>query len=134
MSQWRIEFEPAYRSTPISYWVHRNQDHDIWLQASLYDPPLPRAIPGKGFPRLIIEAAGVELEFASVEEIRHFRQILAQKNLPTTRQLSARRNSAMGPNRHWLSRLPANLKAWRKRERLLPTLDAGMRALEAVYE
>ena len=134
MSRWRLEFEPAYRATPVSFWVHRQRDQEVWADAVQFEPPLPSPIAGKGFPRLIIDAFGVELEFASLQEAVHVRQVLAQKNMPTSAQLAAKRQSSLGPNSHWLSRLPAQLKAWRKREKLLPILDEGIRAMEDVYE
>lgn len=62
------------------------------------------------------------------------RDVLAQKHLPTTIRLSALPQSSRGPNSHWLSRLPGELKPWRKREKVLPLLDAGIAALEGLYD
>ncbi len=133
MSRWRIEFLSEYRETPVSFWVHRHSDHDVWAEATEYDPPLPKPIPAQGYPRLIVDAFGTELHFASIEEARHVREVLAQKHLPTTIRLSSLRQSGRGPNSHWLSRLPGHLKPWRKREKLVSLLDAGIAALERVY-
>ena len=134
MARWRIEFGENYCSSPVSFWVHRHLDHDVWADATSFEPPLPQAIVGKGFPRLIIDAFGTELEFASIEEVEHCRQVLSQKNMPTTRQLASLRRSSLGPNSHWLSRFPAGLKSWRKREKLLPLLDAGIVEFRNLYE
>lgn len=134
MSRWRIDYESNYRISPVSFWVHRHKNHEIWAKATRFEPPLPLPIMGKGFPRLIIDAFGNELEFASIEEAEHCRQVLAQKNLPSSRQLSSLRHPSMGPNSHWLSRFPTELKSWRKREKLLPLLDAGIDALKALYD
>ncbi len=134
MARWRIEFDENYRSSPVSFWVHRHQDNDIWAEATRFEPPLPQAIVSKGYPRLIIDAFGTKLEFSSIEEVEHCRQVLSQKNLPTSRKLASLRQSSLGPNSHWLSRLPADLKPWRKREKLLPLLDAGLDALKVFYE
>jgi len=132
VSRWRITYEPRYRPTPVSFWVHRHLDDAVWADALTFDPPLPKAIPGKGFPRLIVDAFGTELRFASPEEARHVRHVLAQRVLPTSTRLAAARGTSRGPNAHWLSRLPADLKEWRKREKLLPILDQGISALERV--
>ncbi len=134
MPRWRIEFGENYRSSPVSFWVHQHLDHEVWTESTRFEPPLPKAIVGKGFPRLIIDAFGTELEFASIEEVEHCRQVLSQKNMPTSRQLASQRQTSMGPNSHWLSRLPADLKSWRKREKLLPKLDAGIDAFKELYD
>jgi len=42
--------------------------------------------------------------------------------LPTTRRLSALRGEALGPNSHWLSRLPASIKSPKARVRLVKVL------------
>ena len=97
-----------------------------------FEPSLPKAIPTKGFPVLFVDAFGTELQFSSVDEVVHFLEVIGQKNMPTSLQLTRRRNEAYGPNKHWLSRLPADLKPWRKRERLLPIINEGLAAFKAV--
>ena len=133
MPNFRIEYGPKYQSTPMSFWVHRNLDSDAWVRSKEFDPPLPAAIPCRGFPRLVVKALGTELEFASLAEAKHFLEVISQKNMPTSRQLSRQRTEAKGPNSHWLSRLPANLKPWSKRQKLIPIIKAGIRALQALY-
>lgn len=134
MTRWRIEFEPEFRESPLSYWVHVNVDHEIWVRASQFEPALPEPIAGKGYARLVVDAFGVQLEFASLQEARHFREVLSQKNLPSSLRLVRKRSASAGPNRHWLSRLPARLKPWRTREKLLPSIDAGIAAMAAAFE
>ncbi len=126
MGKLRIEFKKDYLATPISYWVHKELDGENWQNASKYDPPLPCAIPNKGFPLLIIEAQSIELQFASLPEIEQFLAVISQKNMPTTNQLSRARGLTYGSNRHWLSRLPKKLKPWSKREKLIPLIQKGM--------
>jgi hypothetical protein len=133
MGKIRVEFNKEYSETPISYWVHRELDGEYWRDASKYLPPLPSAIPSKGFPFLIIETQGIELQFASVPEIEHFLEVISQKNMPTTNQLARERGLTYGANRHWLSRLPAKLKPWNKREKLIPFIQKGIFELSAVY-
>ena len=133
MSKWRIEYRPKYQNTPMSFWVHKNLDGEAWIRSKEFDPPLPEAIPVKGFPYLVVDAMGTDLEFASIEEAEHFLYVISQKNMPTTRQLSRLRTEAKGPNSHWLSRLPADLKPWSKRQKIIPIMEAGIRALKDVY-
>ena len=134
MARWHIEFSEKYLSSPVSFWVHHHLDHEIWADATRFEPPLPRAIVGKGFPRLVIDAFGTELQFSSHEEAEHCHHVLSQKNLPTSRQLTLQRQTSLGPNSHWLSRLPPELKPWRKREKLLPILRDGIDALRNIYD
>ena len=133
MRKWRIEYRPKYQRTPISFWVHRHLDGDVWSRCEKFDPPLPEAIPCKGYPCLVVNALGTELEFASIQEAEHFLEVISRKNLPTTLQLSRQRTETLGPNRHWLSRLPAGLKPWSKRQKIIPIMEAGVRALKDVY-
>lgn len=132
MSKWRIDFRPEYQRTPISFWVHKHLDDEIWIRSKIFDPPLPAAIPCKGYPYLVVDALGTELEFASVEEAEHFLEVISRKNLPTTMQLSRQRSDAYGPNRHWLSRLPSGLKPWSKRQKIIPIIESGIRALKDI--
>ena len=123
-----MEFNKEYLATPVSYWAHKDLDGEY------HDPPLPRAIPHKGFPLLTIETQGIELQFASIPEIEQFLAVISQKNMPTTNQLARARGLAYGANGHWLSRLPKELKPWSKRERLIPLIKKGIFELNAVYE
>lgn len=132
MKKWRIEYRPTYSETPLSFWVHRNVDHEVWRYAKKFEPELPKAIPGKGYPLLIVNALGIELEFASVAEVGHFLDVFGQKNLPTTKQLSKQRINNYGPNSHWLSRLPAGIKSWSKRERMIPIVESALNEFRKV--
>ena len=132
MKKWRIEYRSDYTETPLSFWVHKHVDHEVWRYANEFEPPLPKAIPGKGYPFLIVNAFGLDLEFASVAEVEHFLTVIRQKNMPTTQQLSRQRTNNYGPNRHWLSRLPAGIKAWSKRKRMIPVLERALEAFKAV--
>jgi hypothetical protein len=132
MKKWRIEFNDKYTSSPLSYWVHEHIDCGVWLQATVFEPPLPRPIPGKGYPLLIVNALGCELRFASVAEVEHFLAIIRQKNLPTSRQLSSHRSGNHGPNSHWLSRLPSSLKPWSKRQRIIPVVEDALEVFKTI--
>ncbi len=112
----RLEFRDKFIETPITFWVHKMPG----------DPELPKAIPLKGYPYLIVNALGVELEFASTHEAEHFLKIISQKNLQTTLSLSEQRGTSVGPNGHWLSRLPSKLKSWSNRQKIIPSLRKGI--------
>jgi len=133
MKKWRIEFTEEYKPSPLSFWVHKHLDNEVWPHAKQYEPALPTGIPTKGFPRLIVDALGVELDFASVEEVEHFLDIVSQKNMPASTQLSQKREVTYGPNGHWLSSLPAKLKPWSKREKYIKTVEGGLGDFKLLY-
>lgn len=122
MKQSRIVYASQYTPSPVSFWVHRPLDAEIWSHARAFDPPLPQPVPGKGWARLEVELDGVHLSFASMAEVLHVIEVLARNPLPTTRQLSSDRGTTVGPNTHWLSRLPAKAKPLRFRRKLVQYL------------
>ncbi|GAA6186874.1 hypothetical protein [Aliiglaciecola sp. NS0011-25] len=126
MNKWRIEYNANYTKTPLSFWEHKDLDHEVRAYAKEFDPKLPRAIPCRGFPMLIVDVLGVQLIFASVAEVEHFLFVIGQKNMPTTQQLSRQRINNYGTNRHWLRRLPSSIKAWSKRKRIIPIVEKGL--------
>ena len=109
----------------MSFWVHIETDGKHWYESAAFDPPIPKAIPGRGWPIFYVEFDGFIFSFASLAEIDVCISTLSKKLLPTTRQLSAERGTMMGPNRHWLSRLPKETKPWRYRQRAIRYLAAA---------
>jgi hypothetical protein len=73
---------------------------------------------------LHVDAADVDLQFSSLAQLDHFIEVMGAKPLPTSRQLSRKRGLPIGPNSHWLSRLPATLKAPKERAKLVSRLRA----------
>ena len=134
MSKWHIVYNKELTTTPISFWVHANVDSDTWHDASSYDPPFPKRIPMKGFPLLVVENKGYLLEFASVFEAEHFLEVIGQKNMPSTNELSRIRSDDYGPIRHWLSRLPSKLKPWTKRKKLISVVEAALQEYRKVCQ
>ena len=135
----RFTLEPDWRVAPLAFWVHV----PVAGSRTDYEPPAPTAIQHRGFPVLHVNVAGVDLWFSSRAQLDHFIEVMETKPRPTSRQLSERRGSTVGPNAHWLSRLPATLKSPGEqarlvgtlksvRERLLPYGDAWYRASEAM--
>lgn len=83
----------------------------------------------------MVEFDGFTFRFASLAELDVCVATLSQKVLPTTRRLSAERDTEMGPNSHWLSRLPKDTKSWRYREQavryLMETREDFIREMPA---
>ena len=129
MKKISVCFTPEFQPTPVTYWVHFNQDGDSWRNATVYEPRLPDPVPGKGWARVAVEFNGVILEFASIYELEHVIAVLLKNPLPTTRSLSNRRGSIKGPNSHWLSRLPAKAKSWKFRQQLVVYLGKARETL-----
>ena len=118
-----IEYAETWRDEPLAFWVHRQVDSPNWRDAFEFDPPAPAKEPGKGFPIYLFEIDGFTFRFSSIPQIEHCVDIFSQKNLPQTRSLSESRCDNYGPNTHWLSRLPANTKSWKYREKAIKYLE-----------
>lgn len=132
------EWKPSY----ATYWVHIEVPPVNLSQTLDHTPALQKSIKGLGYPRFFIIYDGLELEFSSLEEIEHYIQILSKKNLPTTLSLTKIRKDLtpkivsfepyrsqwyVGPNKHWLSRLPAKFKPWSFREGLVKYLKTCLK-------
>ncbi|MGB5811714.1 MAG: hypothetical protein WBG86_14350, partial [Polyangiales bacterium] len=110
-----VEYSESWTASPMSYWVHIETQGD-WANAAGHVPSLPKPVPGKGFARYFIENDGMAFQFSSLDELRACIEVLSKKNLPTSAQLASQRPGTVGPNSHWLSRLPAKTKSWKYRE------------------
>ncbi len=123
MKKWEIVYDKSFRFTLMSYWVHVGVDEEEkgHSYCDEFIPPMPHKVLGKGYPLLLIYALGDSFSFASMAELNHCIEVLGQKNMSTTKQLSMQRREDVGPNRHWLSRFPSKHKPWRKREKLVKT-------------
>jgi hypothetical protein len=117
--KYHFSYQPDWRTAPVAFWVHRLVDG-----SDVFDPPVPSAIPHQGFAFLHVEFDSAELVFSAPAQLEHFIDVLSKKPLPTSRALSLQRGLPVGPNGHWLSRLPAQLKSPRARVRLVESLKA----------
>lgn len=111
-------FEKDWRTAPVAFWVHV----PVPGTANTCEPPAPVATPHLGYAFLHVDFESHELQFSALAQLDHFIEVLSRKPLPTSKQLSSRRGLPVGPNGHWLSRLPAELKSPRKREKLVQVL------------
>jgi hypothetical protein len=114
-AQCYFTFENDWREAPLAFWVHI----PVPGTETLCNPPAQVKIPHKGYQVLHVELDAHDLRFSSLVQLDHFIEVLARKPLPTSRQLASRRCLPVGPNGHWLSRLPAALKSPRNREKLV---------------
>jgi hypothetical protein len=133
MKNIKITYNDEYQATPITFWVHQKIERHAEFNIDNFNPPLSKIIGGKGYPLLCLGYLGIELRFSSVEEIEHCIEVLGAKNMQTTISLSLKRNARVGPNGHWLSRLPAKLKSWRRREVLVKKLELAKDQFQAIY-
>lgn len=133
MSKWKLEYNATRIATPISYWVHKGlgEDEKPYNSCTEFSPPFPKKDVMKGYPRLMVTVLSFKIQFASKYEVEHFLSVMKQKNLPTTMSLSNKRDRHYGPNTHWLSRFPAHLKSWKKREIIISAVSKAMQELEA---
>ena len=116
----RLEYRPEPFHSPVSHWTHKAPPKKLFwrTQRNELTPPMPRPIPGKGYPVWVLENRGREIFFASPEEIAHVVDVLDRRVLPRTIDL-ARPTSL---NSHWLSRLHKSWKPWRVRQKMVAAL------------
>lgn len=114
----RLEHSHRRWISPVTPFVHQGVDGPVW-SATRFNPPMPPLIPGKGYPRWVLEHRGRELVFASPQEIAHVADVLSQRVLPQSRALG---QPLKAVNSHWLSRLHASFKSWRVREQVVKRL------------
>src|SRR6478736_9152955 len=126
-----IDYHPAWTPGPMTFWVHRATGLRKDDGNQELDPPVPRPVPGQGWPVYFVELDGFTFEVSSLAELDVCVGVLGQKVLPTTRRLSEEHGRGAGPNSHWLSRLPRGTKSWRYREKAVRYL---MQAREGFVE
>lgn len=119
-SSFHFTFEEDWRTAPVAFWVHI----PVPDSQTKYEPAIPPYVLHKGYAFLRVQYGQHELQFSSPAQLAHFIEVLARKPLPTSTQLSSLRKLPVGPNGHWLSRLPASLKTPRNRQKLVKELLA----------
>lgn len=116
-----LEYRSARTLSPLTPWVHTGVDAGYW-KATVFDPPMPGPVHGKGYPVWFVEHRGRTIYFSSPEEIAHAIDILGRKILPVTRDLGKPYRAV---NSHWLSRLHTTWKPWKVREELVKRLKTA---------
>lgn len=125
--QVRLEHRPARSLSPLTPWVHTGVDGPYY-RATVFDPPLPHPVHGKGYPVWFVEHRGRTIHFVSPQEIAHAIDILGRKILPVTRDLGKPHRAV---NSHWLSRLHSSWKPWKVRQELVRRLKLALKAAMA---
>ena len=131
MARTRITFVPERKTGPLTFWVHRPLDNEVWIKATRFEPELPPANGERGFPLYIIEHQGHETLFASTDELRHAIDVLGRDRLPSPEELAA---DAGVPDRaymHWVATFPARLKAENERQAFVALLAELLEKIEA---
>ena len=121
-----IEYTEKRKQGPMTYWVHVPSPTDPTDER----PPLPLAIPDKGFPYYFVEVDGFTFQFASLDEMRVCIETLGKKLLPNTLRLA--RDRGGDPREHWLRKMPDETKPWRYREKAVKYLARALQEFEAV--
>ena len=121
-----VEFADDWRDAPLAYWVHIEQNSDSWRDASQYSPEAPELVLHRGYRMICVEFDDIVLRFSSPEQLAECIRVLSMKPLPTSRRLTMVRGASLGPNSHWLSRMPAKLKAPKTRLELVKILRVTM--------
>lgn len=80
MSKLIVEYSKERIFSPLSFWVHKATNSDVWVNATKFDLPLPPFIFKKGYPRYVVEYRGCMLYYSSREEIIHCNDILSKKS------------------------------------------------------
>lgn len=116
-----FSYRGDWRWVQGAFWVHL----PVGGSPGEFFPPAPTEIPHRGYSVLNVEFDAYELQFCSRAHLDHYIEVLSQKPLPSSRRLSILGGTGWGPNQHWLSRLPAELKESKKRARLVAALIAA---------
>ena len=90
-----IEHTNNWKSAPLAFWVHIEENNEPWGRATGFDPPAPE-IDGKlGYPVLCVESNGMTFRFTSREQLDACIKTLSMKPLPSTRRLAALRGGVV---------------------------------------
>lgn len=112
-----ITYSNTWKDSPLAYWVHIPEEGEFYDEGRSYLPKAPNK-EVEGFPIHNFECDGFIFEFSSSAQIEHFLDVISKKVMPTSIELSKKRKSSLGPNRHWLSRLPGKTKSFKFRKKL----------------
>jgi len=124
VSKLKIEYKKHRVTTPMSFWVHKPVDSEIWSEAAVFESPMPGPVIGKGFPVYELQYRDNTLVFGSKTEIDHCISVLSKKVLPTTRELAEEGGYAQYQHLHWLSKWPGDVKSWKDRQKIVKLLRA----------
>src|SRR5438445_9106088 len=122
-----IEYAENWRGGPMTFWVHQAADGQPWHEAERFEPPAPRAVPGRGYPFYFVEMDDFTFEFASLAEIDFCIARLSQRHLPDT---TAETRGRSGPGAYWQNQLPKSVLSWRYRQKAVKFLGKARKDFE----
>ncbi len=125
-------YTPQWELGSMRYWVHRRIRESPNGPLTAYDKPLPRPVPGKGYPHYHVQVDGFTFECGSLEELNTCVGLLGRKQLPSTYALT--QDTISGPGSHWLSKQPGGVKSWRYREKAMRYMRRAQRDFERGFE
>lgn len=102
---------PERKTGPLTYWVHRPQDNDVWAESTRFEPDLPPPDAEGMFPLYVVEHQGHEIIFASTQELRHAIDVLGRDRLPSAQELAEAGGETDRAYMHWIATFPSRLKA-----------------------
>jgi len=115
----------------MTFWVHIERDGKLWRDASHYDPPAPKPVPGKGFALYFVEFDSALLQFSSLAELQVCIEALSQRALPSNLRLTQKRlGGVYGLSHHWLNRIPLRSMAWSYRQKVVKYLQVSLADFE----
>ncbi len=132
LEYWFEYYKDWHCAAPLAYWVHIEQDGKPWRDSEHYKPPAPKAVLHKGYPILCFSVLDCTLRFSSTAELSEFIHVLSMNPLPTSKRLSELRGTGYGPNNHWLSRLPTQLKSTKNRPKVVKLAKRILHNMESV--
>ncbi|MEM9972579.1 MAG: hypothetical protein AAF771_00265 [Pseudomonadota bacterium] len=135
MKHAEIRYSSQFPRSPISGWI--GPRYGIWVQhrtaSGQWRRPHWQRSPffqnRKRWAQLITHLDGVNMVFATPQELDHFIDVMSQNPLPKGRSLGADYPATSLPNNHWLSRFPARGKSRKFREKAIRFLSSDRPAI-----
>lgn len=118
MKKYWITYSKTWKGSPLAFWVHIPITGEFYDPETKFKPKEPKK-EIDGYPIYHFELDGISFEFSSKSQIEHFINMLSKKVMLTSRQLSEKRGTRLGPNKHWLSRLPSKTMSFKYRDKLI---------------
>ena len=124
MKRYFVRYEREWAPGPMGYWVHKPTDR----RGLEFERPLPRPVPGEGYPHYHVEIDGFTFEFASLDELDACASTLSSRHLPSTDKETSAWEGGAGA--HWLNKLPGDVKSWRYWAKAVRYLERAREAFE----
>jgi len=123
MAKYWIDYSDSFSPSPLSFWVHKPLDAEVWSDAVEFEPPMSSKVIDKGFPEFKIEHKRHILVFSSLDEIEHCINVLSKKVLPTTNELANSSWMEGYQHLHWLTKWPGDIKSYKDRIAIVKLLE-----------